>query len=35
MLAAVEDQADAALVESHDNAHHADGLVEWAVVVPG
>lgn len=34
VLAAVEDEADAALVEAHDDAHHADGLVQRAVVVP-
>jgi hypothetical protein len=34
VLAAVDDEADAALVEADDDAHHADGLVERAVVVP-
>lgn len=33
VLAAVKNDADAALVEADNHLHHADGLVEWAVVV--
>lgn len=32
-LLAVGDDADAAIVELHDRLHHAQGLVQWAVVV--
>jgi hypothetical protein len=33
MLAAFEDDADAAFVETHDDLHHTKRLVKWAVVV--
>lgn len=33
VLAAVQDDANAALIEAHDNLHHTKSLVQWAVIV--